>query len=89
MIICDLCGETKECFERQIEGKQYDICADCWSSLAAKLKGKGRVPNQREIVLLPSLSPQTEPAEPTPLPAYPPKIWGAIDERDRHAGTRS
>lgn len=26
MIICDLCGETKDCLQREIEGKEYDIC---------------------------------------------------------------
>ena len=76
MIVCDLCEETKECFERQIEGKKYDICADCWEPLAMKLKGKGRVSKEREIVLLPGPSPQTEPTEPKPLPGHPPKIWG-------------
>lgn len=77
MIICDLCGETKECFERQIEAKVYDICAECWNPLAAKLKGKGRVPRQPEIVLLPA-APPAEPPEPQPSPDRPPKIWGLL-----------
>lgn len=81
MIVCDLCGKTNECFERQIEGKQYDICAECWDPLAAKLKGKGRVINRRDIVLLPSLSPQTEAPESKPDPEYPPKIWGSAEKR--------
>ena len=25
MIICDLCGEAKDCLQREIEGKEYDI----------------------------------------------------------------
>jgi hypothetical protein len=37
-----LCGQAKECSPRRIEGKEYDICADCWSPLEEKLKGKGR-----------------------------------------------
>jgi ribosome-binding protein aMBF1 (putative translation factor) len=52
MIICDLCGETKDCLHREIEGKQYDICSECWSPFALKLKGKGRAKN-RETVFLP------------------------------------
>jgi hypothetical protein len=77
MIVCDLCGKPDECFERQIEGKQYDICAPCWEPLATKLKGKGRAITKRDIVLLPSLSPEPEPPDPKPFPEYPPKIWGS------------
>jgi hypothetical protein len=29
-------------FSRDIEGKRYDICSDCWSPLAKKLEGKGK-----------------------------------------------
>jgi len=25
MILCDLCGESKECLQKEIEGKEYDI----------------------------------------------------------------
>lgn len=77
MIICDLCAEPKECTERRIEDRQYDICADCWESLAAKLKGKGKAVKEREIVLLPSVSPEPETPEPNPRPGEPPKIWGS------------
>ena len=42
MILCDLCGEAKECLQKEIEGKEYDLCTDCWRPLAEKLKGKGR-----------------------------------------------
>ena len=52
MIICDLCGEAKDCLLKEIEGKGYDICSECWSPLAQKLKGKGRAIN-RETVFLP------------------------------------
>jgi hypothetical protein len=41
MNLCDLCGHAKECTPRQIEGKEYDISAECWNPLAEKLKGKG------------------------------------------------
>ncbi len=27
MILCDLCGETKECLQKEIDGKEYDICS--------------------------------------------------------------
>lgn len=80
MILCDLCNQQKECFKRKIEGKEYDICSGCWEAIAEKLKGKGRVTKEREIVLLPSVPepavPQPEPPEPKqPPPERPPKIW--------------
>ncbi len=80
MIVCDLCGEVKDCLLKEIEGKEYDICAQCWEPLAQNLRGKGRTVN-REIVLLPPLRAakegQDEPAE--PLPGEAPKIWGAAN----------
>ena len=80
MIICDLCGETRDCLQKEIEGKEYDICSECWAPLAQRLKGKGRV-KHREMVILPP--PRTfeerEDDEPKPLPGEPPKIWGAED----------
>ncbi len=27
MIICDLCGIAKDCLQKEIEGKEYDICS--------------------------------------------------------------
>jgi hypothetical protein len=76
MFLCDVCGQAKECTPRQIEDKEYDICADCWSPLAEKLKGKGRLKKQREMVLLPPLTTQPEPPPLKPRPLEPPKIWG-------------
>ena len=79
MILCDLCGQAKECKQREIDGKEYDICAECWKPFAEKLKGKGRMKKkERETVLLPPLT--TQPEKPKkPLPGEPPKIWGRID----------
>ena len=76
MIICDLCSEAKECTPRQIEGKEYDICADCWQPLAGKLKGKGRIKKAREMVFLPPPRKEPELPETKPVPGEPPKIWG-------------
>jgi len=75
MILCDLCGHAKECLQKEIEGKEYDICAECWNPIAEKLKGKGRTRKERETVFLP---PVTEPERPEtkPAPGEPPKIWG-------------
>lgn len=75
MILCDLCGETKECRVREIEGREFDICAGCWRPLEEKLKGKGRTSRQAETVFLP---PRTlpEPEAPTIPPRVPPKILG-------------
>jgi hypothetical protein len=76
MILCDLCGQAKESTPLQIEEMEYDICADCWNPLAQKLKGKGRVKKQREMVLLPPLKTEPEPPPMNPGPLEPPKIWG-------------
>ena len=76
MILCDLCGQAKECTPRQIEGKEYDLCADCWNPLAEKLKGKGRRKKPREMVFLPPLQTEPEPPPQKPGPLEPPKIWG-------------
>jgi ribosome-binding protein aMBF1 (putative translation factor) len=78
MVLCDLCGEAKQCEPKDIEGKEYDICRDCWNLLAAKLKGKGRVKKEREMVFLPPPATAPETKEPTPSPGEPPKIWGSF-----------
>ena len=74
MILCDLCGQARECLQKEIEGRVFDICADCWHPLQEKLKGKGRVKREREMVVLPRTSQETE--EPKTPPASPPKIFG-------------
>jgi len=79
MILCDLCGQTRECVQKEIEGKEYDICAECWRPLAEKLKGKGRTIKERETVFLPALTKEPERPEPPPLPGEPPKIWGGVE----------
>jgi ribosome-binding protein aMBF1 (putative translation factor) len=76
MIICDLCGEAKDCLQKEVDGKEYDICEECWNTLAQKLKGKGR--KIRETVFLPPPRPrEPEEEEPEPRPGAP-KIWGAM-----------
>jgi hypothetical protein len=80
MIVCDICGQAKECLAKEIEGKEYDICSECWNSLAEKLGGKGRVKRDRETVFLPpSRYKERKDPEPKPLPGGPPKIWGGLD----------
>lgn len=74
MTVCDLCGEAKQCRAREIEGKEYDICSDCWNPLAQKLAGKGR--EVKETVFLPPVIQAPEPKEAKPVPGEPPKIWG-------------
>jgi hypothetical protein len=76
MIICDLCGEARDCLQKEIEGKEYDICSECWNPLAQKLRGKGRAIN-REIVLLPPPTAVKE-QEDEERPGEPPKIWGEV-----------
>ena len=75
MIICDLCGNPKDCAPRQIEGREYDICSACWTPIENKLKGKGRVKPGGETVLLPAPTQTTDPPEQDPAPGQPPKIW--------------
>jgi len=50
MILCDLCGPAKECEQKEIDGKEYDICVECWKPLAERLKGKGRARKERDEV---------------------------------------
>ena len=76
MILCDLCGQAKECQQKEIERKEYDICSDCWNPLAEKLKGKGRTKKEQETVFLPPV-PEPKREELKPVPGEPPKIWGA------------
>lgn len=77
MILCDVCGQAHECEQKEIEGKEYDICDECWKPFAEKLKGKGRVREQYETVFLPHLP--TEPEQPPKhAPSEPPKIWGSV-----------
>jgi hypothetical protein len=75
MLICDLCNQPKPCLQKDIDGREYDLCHDCWNSLAEELKGKGRAKKDRETVFLPSQE-REDPAR-TPLPGEPPKIWSA------------
>lgn len=77
MVTCDLCGEAKECLQKEIEGKEYDVCSDCWTPFEQKLRGKGRTKKQ-ETVLLPPPRPKGDQEDegPEPLPEGPPKIWG-------------
>jgi hypothetical protein len=82
MILCDLCGRARKCLPREIEGKEYDICAECWKPLAGKLKGKGRTAQrERETVFLPPRTIEPAPQEPEPLPGGPPKIWSGGNPR--------
>ncbi len=76
MILCDLCGQAKECSQKEIEGRVYDICFDCWNPLAQKLKGKGRAKKEREMVFLPVPEKEPKGPDPKPAPKEPPKIWG-------------
>lgn len=75
MITCDLCGASKDCLPKEIQGREYDICSGCWNALAQKLKGKGR--RMCETVLLPPRTPKEREEEEPPPPGGPPKIWGA------------
>jgi len=80
MIICDFCGEAKDCLQREIEGKEYDICSECWNPFAQRLKGKGRAKKRDTVILsAPRTLTERETEEEKPLPGEPPKIWGVTD----------
>ena len=77
MITCDLCSKAIDCVQREIDGKEYDICPECWEPLAQKLKGKGRV-KPRETVFLPQRPLKEQKEKPELLPGEPPVIQGAV-----------
>jgi hypothetical protein len=75
MIICDLCGQTNICLQKEIEGKEYDICSECWAALAERLKRKGKLKNRETVFLPPPRQvKEREHKESKPLPGEPPKI---------------
>jgi len=79
MILCDWCGQAKECQQKEIDGREFDICADCWHPIEEKLKGKGRPKKKQEMVFLPpQTAPDREPEEPK-RPHGPPKIFGRLN----------
>ena len=79
MIVCDLCGKVKDCLQKEIEGKEYDICSQCWKPLEQRLRGKGRA--KKEMVFLPPPieAKEREDEDTEPLPGEPPKIWADVD----------
>ena len=74
MTVCDLCGKAKQCLQKDIDGREYDVCSECWNPLAERLKGKGRAKNALTVLLPPPRSIE-EDDKPEP-PDYLPKIWG-------------
>ena len=77
---CDLCDQIKNCGEKEIEGRFYHICLECWTPLEVKLKGKGRA-RDKEKIEPPSLSVQTDDSQEKeiPFPGQPPKTWMKSD----------
>lgn len=80
MIVCDLCGEAKDCLQKEIDGKEYDICSECWEPWAQKLRGKGKPKNRVTVFLPPASAKEREDEGPEPLPGEPPKIFGSFQE---------
>jgi hypothetical protein len=79
VVTCDLCRQEKDCASKEIDGREFDICQECWRPLEEKLKGRGRPKRKRETVFLaPPTAP--EPTETKTLPGLPPKIIGADSE---------
>jgi hypothetical protein len=79
MILCDWCGDAKACLPKEIDDREFDICADCWRSIEEKLKGKGRSKRRRKMVFLPPrTAPEREPEE-QKRPPGPPKIFGRLN----------
>ena len=40
MTCCDICGTTAECVQKEIDGKEFDLCDRCWRPLAEKMSAK-------------------------------------------------
>ena len=69
MITCDLCGKARDCLQKEIEGKEYDICSECWNPFAQRLRGKGRTKDRGTVFLPPpSAFKEREDENPEPLP---------------------
>lgn len=69
---CDLCDQVKDCAVKEIDGREYDICPECWAPLEQKLSGKGR--KKDRVYIPPPVSPERKDEE-KPRPGEPPKIW--------------
>jgi len=42
-----------ECLQKEIDGREFDLCDSCWRPFAEKLSGKGRMKeNLEELVEL-------------------------------------
>ena len=76
MITCDLCGKAKDCLQKEIDGKEYDLCSECWDALAQKLKGKGRERLRETVFLPPRVVKKREEEEPKHIPGEPPIVQG-------------
>ena len=50
MMSCDLCGKAAECLQKEIDGRLFDLCDECWHPLAEKLSGKGHVKPSLQMV---------------------------------------
>ena len=37
MLSYDLCGKTAECLQKEIDGREFDVCQECWAPLSEKL----------------------------------------------------
>ena len=73
---CDFCDSVKKCIDREINGRVYDICQECWSPIEEKLRGKGRQKTETLFILPTEMKPNKEREERKPAPGEPPIIYG-------------
>lgn len=100
LFLCDWCDKQKGCKPMTIDGKSYDICAECRSEIGAKLSGKGEQPESPLKQFVETFGKQKPwPENPTPrwtlehppvliktVPEiYGPKIYGK-SETKRYTG---
>ena len=74
---CDLCDQTRECVQKKIDAKYYDVCLECWQPLEAKLRGKGRATAKEplEVFLPPPTKVDDAHDKEKFFPGAPPDTW--------------
>jgi hypothetical protein len=77
---CDFCSEVRDCTQKEIDRTEYDVCSECWNTLMAKLKDKGRPKARRDsLIVSPPVTVPDIGREAKPFPGQPPEIVAGSD----------